>query len=396
MSDLDPPPPGAGGIAELEPLVRRVIGARIADLPTVEDLTQETLARMLTARRRLDPSALGPYAIVTARNLVRSWARTHKSHHKLSPGLVDLRRPEDPEEQAMEAEDRRVLAAALDQLSPADREALVAHDVEGVATAALAARLGTSPGAVTVRLVRARARLRVEYLLGLRRVNLPTPACKPVLLALSGGDKRRQRALATGEHLLTCPPCAALGQALLHRRRPLAALWPAVGVERVIEWVRRQGREHPAQTAATGSMAIAVAVVIVLSVSDRPSRPALFVVADPPIELSGDRPLAPYVGREVRADEATVQSVPTNEGFWVGSSLPDRIWVDLDDGGPISKPVTAGQRVSFVGRLIPNHAQLPAQLGLEAPADVAQLEGQGFHISITEETLQPGHAQAAR
>ena len=367
-----------------------MIGARVADLPTVEDLTQETLARMLAARSRLDASALGPYAIVTARNLVRSWARTEKRHQRLSPGLADARRPEDPAEQAMEAEDRRVLAAALDQLSPADRDALVAHDVEGVATTELAAQLETSPGAVTLRLVRARARLRVEYLLGLRRVKLPTPACKPVLLALSGGETRRQRALGVGQHLLICPPCAALSEPLLQRRRPLAALWPAVGLERAIGWVRRRAREHPAQTAATGAVAVVAVTLIALSVRDEPSRPVLFVPGDPPIALSGSEPLAPHAGREVRAEGATVESVPTQEGFWVGSSRSDRVWVDLDGGGAISQPVTPGQRVSFVGRLVANHAELPAQLGLTAPADVAQLEAQGFHISITEETLRLG------
>ena len=75
-----------------------------------------------------------------------------------------------------------------------------------------------------------------------------------------------------------------------------------------------------------------------------------------------------------------MESVPTSEGFWVGSSRADRIWVDLDGDGPISQPVVAGQRVSFVGRLIANHAQLPTQLGLQAPGDVAQLEAQGYHI----------------
>ena len=379
-------------MAQLEPLVRRVIGARVADPPTVEDLTQETLARMLVARRRLDPSALGPYAIVTARNLVRSWARTEKRHQRLSPGLVDARRPVDPQEQAMEAEDRRVLAAALDQLSPADRDALVAHDVEGVSTGALAGQLGTSPGAVTVRLVRARARLRVEYLLGLRRVELPTPACKPVLLAVSGGDKRRQCALGVGDHLVACPPCAALTEALLQRRRPLAALWLALGLERAVAWLRRQSREHPAQTAGAGAMAVAAVALIVLSVIDQPSRPVLFVPGDPPIELAGDKPLAPYEGREVRAEGVTVESVPTNEGFWVGTSRADRIWVDLDGGGPVSKPVTAGQPVSFVGELVANHDQLPVDLGLSVPDDIAQLESQGFHISISEETLQLGRS----
>ena len=39
-------------------------------------IVQETLARLLAARERLDQGAAGPYAIVTARNLVSSrWRR---------------------------------------------------------------------------------------------------------------------------------------------------------------------------------------------------------------------------------------------------------------------------------------------------------------------------------
>ncbi len=394
MSTLGRPPAGPDGIAELEPLVRRVIRARVSDPPAVEDLTQETLARTLAAQSGLDPTALGPYAVVVARNLVRSQARSEERRQRLSPGLFDPHRPEDPAERAMEAEDRRALAAALDRLSAGDREALFAHHVEGVETTALAEQLGATPKAVGVRLFRARARLRVEYLLALRRVELPTSACKPVLLALSSGDTRRQRALEAGSHLLSCRPCSALSQPLLQRRRPMALLWPALGLERAINWLRRQAREHPAQAVVTGMVALAAVVLIVSSGRDEPARPSpparpvLFVLRNPPIELSGGTPLAAYAGQEVRAEAAPVESVPTNEGFWVGTSPADRIWVDLDSGQPLSKPVSAGQRVSFAGTLVPNHPELPTQLGLEVPPDRAQLERQGHHISISEETLQ--------
>jgi hypothetical protein len=44
---------------------------------------------------------------------------------------------------------------------------------------------------------------------GLRRVELPTARCQPVLLALSAGDRRRQLALDAGGHLMQCPTCNA-------------------------------------------------------------------------------------------------------------------------------------------------------------------------------------------
>jgi DNA-directed RNA polymerase specialized sigma24 family protein len=47
-------------ILELEPLLRRVVGARVRDPDTADDLVQEALARALAARERLDDEAVTP------------------------------------------------------------------------------------------------------------------------------------------------------------------------------------------------------------------------------------------------------------------------------------------------------------------------------------------------
>lgn len=47
-------------LADLAPLVRRVIAARVRDQHTVDDLVQETLARVMAARPRLKDSGLAP------------------------------------------------------------------------------------------------------------------------------------------------------------------------------------------------------------------------------------------------------------------------------------------------------------------------------------------------
>jgi len=186
-----------------------VIGARVADPSMAEDLVQETLTRVLEVEGRLDAGSIGPYSIVIAQNLIRSQARTAERSARLAPRLLDPRVPDDPAQVTVEAEDRRALAAGLEELSVRDRDSLVAHDMHGVPRAEPAGHQGASSRTVDVRLTRARARLRVEYLVALHRVELPTPACRPVLLALSAGDKRRQGALCAGEHLLSCRPCAA-------------------------------------------------------------------------------------------------------------------------------------------------------------------------------------------
>ncbi len=303
--------------------------------------------------------------------------------------MLDPRQPEEPEELALQKEDERALAAALARLPAPEREPLVAHDVEGVTTAALAERLGTTPGALAVRLSRARARLRVEYLLTLRRAELPSPKCKRVLLTLSTGLKRDQLALGAGEHLVGCPTCASLSQPLLHRRRTLAMIWPLVGVEALARWLRRAARSHPRPTAAVAFSAVVLVAVAVMALrpDDRPD-PTLWVEASSPIPLSGAEPMAPHAGKVVVARGVRVQSVADPAGFWVGGAPAERVWVDVHDNAEPPR-LTAGQRVSFRGTVVANTPETLETAGRSSPGDRAQLEQQGFHIDIAGDTLQP-------
>ena len=102
------------------------------------------------------------------------------------------------------------MAAALAKLPAAQRRLLIEHEVLGVPTAGAALQQETTTGAVAARLSRARARLRLDYLLAFRRIQLPTPRCRPVLMAISLGDRRRQSALGAGSHLIACRTCAEL------------------------------------------------------------------------------------------------------------------------------------------------------------------------------------------
>ena len=75
----------------------------------------------------------------------------------------------------------------------------------------------STAGAVAAQLKRTRARLRVEYLLALEQAEPPTDRCRPVLLALSSADRRRQREVDAARHLLECELCARLSEPLLGR-----------------------------------------------------------------------------------------------------------------------------------------------------------------------------------
>ena len=252
-------------ILDLVPIVRRVVAARIRDAHLVEDLVQETLARMMAARVRIGDEALVPYAIVSARNLIASHAQRQdrergKAHLVAEPGSTP-----GPEDEVIGAERRELVAEALRRLPADERELLVAHEVEGEATASLAADRGSTAGAVAAQLSRSRAKLRVEVLLAERAAEPPTDQCRPVLIALSSGDRRRQQRLDCAGHLLECDFCADLSPVLLDRRSG----GPANPERRVrvtrdadVVAARQRGREVAAGVGFSRTDATLIATVI--------------------------------------------------------------------------------------------------------------------------------------
>ena len=218
-SSTPPEPENRPDVAGLIPLLRRLVGARVADHAVAEDLVQETLARVLSAASRIEPGMLEPYAIVTARNLIASLWQEKDRHRRNAHRVVDLRPAQAPDEDLLAREEREAVSQALARLSRRDRDALLAHEVSGQDTKSLAQELGSTAGAVAAQLNRSRARLRVEYLLALERVEPPSDRCRPVLLAISGNDRRRQREVDAGRHLMECEVCARLSASLMERSR---------------------------------------------------------------------------------------------------------------------------------------------------------------------------------
>jgi serine/threonine-protein kinase RsbT len=206
-------------VAALIPLVRRVVAARVSDRATEDDLVQETLARVLAAAHRVEPGMLEPYAIVTARHVVASLWREQDRERRHRHRVVDLHPVGAADEDVLVDEDRSAMAEALRRLTDRDREALLAHEVTGLDTRTLAAERGSTAGAVAAQLHRARARLRVEYLLAAEHLEPPTEQCRPVLLAISSADRRRQREVDAARHLLECEVCARLSEPLIGRGR---------------------------------------------------------------------------------------------------------------------------------------------------------------------------------
>jgi RNA polymerase sigma factor (sigma-70 family) len=206
-------------VTELLPVVRRFISSRVSDHAVAEDLTQETLTRVLAAAGRVTPDMLEPYAIVTARNMIASMWKEQDRHRRNQHRVVDLRTAAAPDEGLLQREERHAMARALARLSDRERHILLAHEVSGQDTQSLADEVGSTAGAVSAQLYRARARVRVEYLLVSERVEPIGDRCRPVLMALSTGDRRRQRELDAGRHLLECDVCARISEPLMGRNQ---------------------------------------------------------------------------------------------------------------------------------------------------------------------------------
>lgn len=381
-------------VSQLTPLIRRVVAARVQDPQVVDDLVQETLTRLLQARPRLDDGALAPYAVVLARNVAVSFGRSRNVEHRHLHRLVDLRQPDRPEDRALQREEAQALATGLADLPARDRSLLVESEVEGADTTALAERFSATPGAIASQLARARAKLRVNYLLAIRGVDLPTDRCRSVLNALSAGDRRRQRALDAGRHLLDCGVCHQLSEPLVKRRRALVG-WLPLGVTKPVtgvwDWLRNLPRPVSAGAGAVVAGALVVAGILAIS-PERPSPPPgdrrLTAAGQAILPLASRPPLAQHAGKVVQGQGIPVQAVTSNEGFWVGTGERDRVWVQLTRTDESPFTVRTGQRVWFTGRMVASPPDLPGRMGVTAPEGASLLRQQGHHIEVRVDRLR--------
>jgi RNA polymerase sigma factor (sigma-70 family) len=379
-------------VMAVEPVIRRVVAARAANHADVDDLVQDCLERLLMARGRLAPEAILPYAVVTARNLVSSHAKTASRRAAAVPRVLDVAEPERPDDVLLAGEARTAMTAALARRSDQERRDILAYYSDGFPAGAQARE---SRGALRVRMARTRAKLRLEYLLAFRHLELPSPACRSVLLAISAGDTRRQRELAAGQHLLDCATCATLSEPLDRRSVALTAI-AVPGA--LAAWAAGKARAHPVHTAvsvAAGSAAVAAAAVLGPQLaSSSPPAPTHVRVSSAPVavisqlsvaghavsDAEAQRSLRPLTGRTVTATGVTVVAAVTRNGFWVGSSR-GRIWIQLT--GPL-RPlrIRPGDRVRFTGTLTGNPPSYPAQAGVRG-SDAALLTRQGAHLTVS-------------
>jgi hypothetical protein len=93
--------------------------------------------------------------------------------------------------------------------------------------------------------------------------------------------------------------------------------------------------------------------------------------------------LSRFSGQQARADAVPVESVPADEGFWVGTSTTDRVWVQLTVGNAESPfRVEAGDRVSFLGTVRPAPPNFADDIGLTGEEGAQQLADLGQYIAV--------------
>jgi hypothetical protein len=106
------------------------------------------------------------------------------------------------------------------------------------------------------------------------------------------------------------------------------------------------------------------------------------------LPLTGRPPLSRYASKPVQARRARVQQVAANEGFWVGTSTRDRVWVQLIGTRESGFRVEPGHRVVFDGKLVEHTASFPQRAGVTAAEGAALLEQQGHHIEVRADRLR--------
>jgi RNA polymerase sigma factor (sigma-70 family) len=405
-------------LADLAVVVRRVVGARVRDVHLVEDLTQETLVHVAAADPRLDPDARAAYAIVTARNVVVSHARSSAMHDRHAHRLVDYTSLTGPEELTLQREESDALTTALQQLDADDRDLLLRHEAHGDSIELLAAEHATTGGAVAMRLARARATLRLEFLLAFRRLELPTQRCRPVLLALSAGDRRRQQTLGAAAHLLRCSTCAQLAEPVTERRRGLAGWFLVPAGEALRRAARSLRHNHLTQVTAAALTAVAVATILIMtrpannppvaaprpvaaaqapipttaattttpSTTTPPPAPATAppnLTCPPPAPLDQLDPTTTPPGCPIAATTLAVTDVPADEAFWATTANGANVWVQLVGHGESPINIVAGAHVAISGTTAD-----PASIGSIATDPRIATGGWVLHVDYT--NITPG------
>ena len=386
--------------------VRHYVVSALPDADDADDIVQEAVSRLIANRWRVDRGAAPGYAIATARTLIISQRREDDLNQRHQHRLYEPGAEGDPVQLTLAAEEETILAAAFAVLGDRDQQLLLAHHVEGLSTADVAALRRSTPGAISAALARARGRLRLEYCLQAHRQRVTDPRCRSILTAIAVGDGRRQNSLGASRHLPVCEDCRTLSAAVTAPDRH-GAMWGLVGLlAGLYALFRRLVTTHPATATAGGAVTVGTVTTVLLLLPHHHATPpkiatvAVAAVVPSPaplpaparrhgvisgpydlLHLPPDADLASYVGRPVLGRSVPVLAVDANEGFWIGTSA-QRLWVQLSSRGESAITVKAGTLVDFAGTVVANSPGFASRAGVSKTEDAAELNHERVHLAV--------------
>jgi RNA polymerase sigma-70 factor (ECF subfamily) len=141
-------------LEDLLPFVRAIVRVRIGDDPNGEDVVQDVLLAIHTARHTFQAGReLEPWVRTIARNAVIDSVRRRQRQRARDAGVEAEALPDSSHERgSAEAEPLpRALERALERLPRVQREAVMLLKVEGLSVAEAATRARTTPGALKLR-----------------------------------------------------------------------------------------------------------------------------------------------------------------------------------------------------------------------------------------------------
>ncbi len=99
--------------------------------------------------------------------------------------------------------------------------------------------------------------------------------------------------------------------------------------------------------------------------------------------------LGGLTGQPVTATGVRVLAVPADEGFWLGTSETERVWVQLTgEAGESPYQVQEGDLVDLEGTVEAHDAAFPEQAGVDDAEGAQQLADQASHLTVAKSAVR--------
>jgi hypothetical protein len=97
---------------------------------------------------------------------------------------------------------------------------------------------------------------------------------------------------------------------------------------------------------------------------------------------AGGQGLALLTGQTATGHAVPVESVPADEGFWIGTGGTDRVWVQLTTNDESAITITAGQLLDLAGPVVPHGPDFAGKAGVSVADGAEQLTRAGAHLEV--------------